>query len=760
MPWEILRLFPFFPIPFLVQRGLDFSATNAAGDAPLHVACSNGHYKTAASLLELGSAVNQLNKKGETPIHIAAQSGNIKLIKTLMKFSANPTIEAADGSTALDVAASAEIQALLRPSLERRSSKSQVRTPLSSSASSTSNSPRSLARRSMQVSFGELDMDSKDLRSSDSGSSNGSDGGVSDSTKTSGRSSELRRANSQPMNKKVVAVPSPTKSHQVASSVGAQADNSPPLGSSGGILSSSPGRARSRSFTSASNRLVLLEERFLKLDGGLTESTSTTNSNRGSSERAGSSQASVTLSPAEQQHMREKIEADLIPELEHILDPDFIVDVIHRVMIESKSFEWSRDLDTNKIEVLKWMCEFVAVEQKQQFLEHLYNFYPDKVDVEVIEEPVNHKKTYSSPKKSQRRKSDRRDGPSSSGHHRFTIRAKKIPRYEWEIDICEIEYEAEVGRGSYGTVFSGYYHGQHIAIKKLHSHVEEAEIPSFLKEIAILSRLNHPNILQFLGACLDNDLSLITEFCSLGDLRSYLMKRSPVDPFIKMSFALQVAEGLHYLHSQSPPIVHRDLKCTNILITEDLQVKLSDFGLSNTDNAKSTNRLGTLNWLAPEVLRGTAKYTTQADIYSIAMCIYEIAADGKSPYADMLPLQIVRAIDEGEKPPVPENCNPVFERIMTKCWSDEPGERLSLTQIIEELSAEKERLRPSFAPPQAGGSSSISQRRSSSPSRRGVSSPRRDRSPREPSSPRKRSSGASASQNSPRGARIVAPGPK
>jgi hypothetical protein len=598
----------------------------------------------------------------------------------------------------------------------------------------------------MQVSFGELDMDAKDLRSSDSGSSNGSDGGVETSTKSSGRSAELRRANSQPMNKKVVAVPAPSKTHQVASSVGAQAE-SPPLGSSGNILSSSPGRARSRSFTSASNRLVLLEERFLKLDGGLSESTSTT-SKRGSAERTGSSHSSVSLSLTEQQHMREKIEADLIPELEHILDPDFVVDVINRVMIESKSFEWSQDLDTNKIEVLKWMCEFVAVDQKQQFLEHLYNFYPDKIDVEAIEEPVNHKKTYSSPKKSQRRKSDRRDVPSSS-HHRFTIRAKKIPRYEWEIDVSEIEIEAEIGRGSFGTVFSGYYQGQHVALKKLHAHVEEAEIPSFLKEIAILSRLQHPNILQFLGACLDNDLSLITEFCSLGDLRSYLLKRSPVDPFIKVSFALQVAEGLHYLHSQTPPIVHRDLKCTNILITEDLQVKLSDFGLSNTDNAKSTNRLGTLNWLAPEVLRGTAKYTTQADIYSIAMCIYEIAADGKSPYAEMMPLQIVRAIDEGEKPAVPQNCSPVFERIMTMCWSDEPEQRMSLTQIIEELAVEKERLRPSFAP--SSGSS-----RSSSPSRRGVSSPRRDRSPREPSSPRKRSSG-SAPQSSPRGARIVAP---
>lgn len=695
-------------------------------------------------------------------MYIASQSGNTKLIKCLMKFSANPLIEANDSSTALDVAASAEVQALLRPSLERRSSKTQVKTPLSSSASSTSNSPRSMARRSMQVSFGELDLDTKDLRSSDSGSSNGSDDS-SDPSKSSSaadrRAQELRRANSQPMNKKSVAVPVAKQQSDKQDSSGA-AGESPPLSSSANNISASPGRARSRSFTSASHRLVLLEERSLRQESVTSADSSAPSSKHGSSERSGSvTKSPVQLTAAEQQHMREKIEADLLPEIEHILDPDFIVDVINRVMIESKSFIWSRDLDTNKIEVLTWMCEFVAVEQKQQFLEHLYNFYPDKIEVEAIEEPSKRTKTYTSPRKASRRKSDRRDmaevGRTNSSH-RFTIRAKKIPKYEWEVDMADIEIDSEIGRGSFGTVYRGSYLGAQVAVKRLHSHVEEAEIPSFLKEIAILSQLKHPNIIQFLGASLDGDLSLVTEFCGLGDLRSYLTKKSPVDPFVKVSFALQVAEGLSYLHNQQPPIVHRDLKCTNILISDDLQVKVSDFGLSNSDNARSTNRLGTLNWLAPEVLRGTAKYSAQADIYSIGMCMYEIASDGKSPYHDMMPLQIVRAIDESEKPIIPEGCNPVLVRLMTACWADEAQARPTLSQIISELSVEKERLRPSFTP--AGQASpSSSSRRSSSPQRN--SSPMRNRSPRDnPTSPRKRPKGDGLVASSPRGSRISAPG--
>jgi serine/threonine protein kinase len=139
------------------------------------------------------------------------------------------------------------------------------------------------------------------------------------------------------------------------------------------------------------------------------------------------------------------------------------------------------------------------------------------------------------------------------------------------------------------------------------------------------------------------------EYAANGDLKSFL-KRGRLDWATKVSIARQIADGMNYLHSQNPSIVHRDLKCQNILVTGDGRVKVSDFGLSRSmTNGAESSRLGTLNWLAPEVLRG-GTFSSAADVYAMGMCMYEILMDGEPPYNDWLPLQIVRAIDEGEHP--------------------------------------------------------------------------------------------------------------
>jgi serine/threonine protein kinase len=96
--------------------------------------------------------------------------------------------------------------------------------------------------------------------------------------------------------------------------------------------------------------------------------------------------------------------------------------------------------------------------------------------------------------------------------------------------------------------------------------------------------------------------------------------------------------------------VHRDLKCSNILVDQHDCIKVSDFGLSKHASSGGNTRMGTLNWIAPEILRNAGPFTEKADVFSYGIVVWEIFTNGQVPYQGLQPLQIVRAIDEGVRP--------------------------------------------------------------------------------------------------------------
>jgi serine/threonine protein kinase len=173
--------------------------------------------------------------------------------------------------------------------------------------------------------------------------------------------------------------------------------------------------------------------------------------------------------------------------------------------------------------------------------------------------------------------------------------------------------DLSIGKGSYGEVFRGTMKGTLTVAAKLVANTPEAQA-CFFKELKLHSSLRHENIVLFLNACMNEEhLMMIMEYCNKGDLYSLLQNKEESLSWDKIMSVLQgVASGLAYLHQTSPPILHRDLKSSNILLNVDPNggwtAKIADFGLTEFKNAMTPDAslLGPLNnlnprWLAPEV---------------------------------------------------------------------------------------------------------------------------------------------------------------
>ncbi|KAF0683167.1 Aste57867_24760 [Aphanomyces stellatus] len=209
-------------------------------------------------------------------------------------------------------------------------------------------------------------------------------------------------------------------------------------------------------------------------------------------------------------------------------------------------------------------------------------------------------------------------------------------------------------KGGYGVVFRATYNGKDVAMKQLLP--SKAKDPSataeFMREIRLCARLNHPNIVGFVGIAWSTivDLAVLSEFMPNGDLNDLIKSernkpeherifnwkfQTRAIPTTKTIAAGDVAKALLYLHSFQPPIIHRDLKSKNVLMSDKWEAKLSDFGISRVTNVDETmtSNIGTMAWIAPEVLTG-GKYSEKADIYSFGVFLSELDML-ETPYSNM-----------------------------------------------------------------------------------------------------------------------------
>jgi serine/threonine protein kinase len=294
----------------------------------------------------------------------------------------------------------------------------------------------------------------------------------------------------------------------------------------------------------------------------------------------------------------------------------------------------------------------------------------------------------------------------------------------WIINTDRIEMGERIGEGNYGQVLEGVYHGRKVAIKRLfNSRLDDEGMRKMRKEAAILSGIDHPRVVKLMGLSVaDGKLLLVMELVPRGSLRALLSNSSVSLKWQKrLAMLRDAAVGIAFLHSKG--IVHRDIKSSNLLVDDNLSVKVGDFGFATAKHDNGTmTRCGTPSWTAPEVLAPSSLATAQgsssehsdsdvemktktktkaktgavsekADVYSFGIVMWEVLTR-RMPYEDGNMMTVAMDVLQGKRPKVPNDCPSKFAEIMQRCWHQKPHKRPAMDDVLMYLNGELKDFAP------------------------------------------------------------------
>uniref|UniRef100_A0A3Q3W938 Proto-oncogene tyrosine-protein kinase receptor Ret n=1 Tax=Mola mola TaxID=94237 RepID=A0A3Q3W938_MOLML len=296
----------------------------------------------------------------------------------------------------------------------------------------------------------------------------------------------------------------------------------------------------------------------------------------------------------------------------------------------------------------------------------------------------------------------------------------KIPEDpKWEFPRKNLVLGKTLGEGEFGKVVkatafrlkgkAGY---TTVAVKMLKENASHSELRDLLSEFTLLKQVNHPHVIKMYGACSqDGPLYLIVEYAKYGSLRNFLRESRKVGPSYMgrdanrnssylenpddraltmgdlISFAWQISRGMQYLAEMK--LVHRDLAARNVLVAEGRKMKISDFGLSrdvyeeDSYVKRSKGRIP-VKWMAIESLFDHI-YTTQSDVWSFGVLLWEIVTLGGNPYPGIAPERLFNLLKTGYRMERPENCSEEMYNLMLRCWKQESDKRPTFSDISKEL---------------------------------------------------------------------------
>ena len=275
--------------------------------------------------------------------------------------------------------------------------------------------------------------------------------------------------------------------------------------------------------------------------------------------------------------------------------------------------------------------------------------------------------------------------PNNDEYSTISLPAKPVDQ-KWEIDFEDLTLGEELGTGAYGVVNKGQWRGTHVAIKRMVSMNDVKDLHSFREEFTLMKNLRpHRNIVQVLGVCLD-PLSIVTEFVAGGSLYSFLHSSLPLNGELLFKIIRGITSGM--VHLEAEGVVHRDLAARNVLLTEDKEAKISDFGMSRSlggQTAKKTQTdVGPIRWMAIESLTSQV-YSSKSDVWAWAVTMYEILTR-QDPYPGKEVTQVVIAVREGYRMDVPTIAGKELADLIKECWAERPQDRPTFAQIYKRLS--------------------------------------------------------------------------
>ena len=250
---------------------------------------------------------------------------------------------------------------------------------------------------------------------------------------------------------------------------------------------------------------------------------------------------------------------------------------------------------------------------------------------------------------------------------------------------------ALIGEGSYGKVYKSFNEddGKTYAIKEIDliriSKLQKFNIVNTLiNEINLLYKLDHINIIKYYGSYLKkNYLNIILEYCNGGSLSNLLQSFKKLNEHLIRKYLIQILRGIEYLHIHN--IVHRDIKCANILLNSEGNIKVSDFGEAKIlkKNENKFNFEGTPNWMAPEIIKNN-EYSMFSDIWSLGCSVIEMIT-GKPPFYEIgSNISILNYLYKIKEPiSLPKDISKELNDFLEKCLQIEPYKRFNVKKLLE-----------------------------------------------------------------------------
>jgi len=264
-----------------------------------------------------------------------------------------------------------------------------------------------------------------------------------------------------------------------------------------------------------------------------------------------------------------------------------------------------------------------------------------------------------------------------------------------EKELYGVIIETKIGEGTFGEVYLGKHRGTPCACKKL---TASGSLSEFTKEIEILTKLSHPNIVVFMGIYRSEyeDKYLVFEYVKGGNLLQYLnQNRGKLNVIELVEMAIETSKGMAYLEGMK--IVHRDLAARNLLVGENRVVKISDFGMSRGESYSSTSGKIPVKWCSPEMQMGV-KLTSKSDSFSFGIVLWELFTFGDTPYYDKDNAEVAAIVKVAENNRAllnkPANCPDSIFTLMKRCWSYDPNVRPDFITILQVLEDETRHLEP------------------------------------------------------------------